>query len=113
MAVLLCDRLLRPQGVAGLLIVFLVVSLGCQGGPLIRGQSPEATPPRLLAIPELEVTDKADKTDDSTTGPPITGVQVEGNDAISERDIRHLLRVHLEALGDQLLDVPGAHLVPG
>ncbi|GIS60749.1 MAG: hypothetical protein CM1200mP2_29740 [Planctomycetaceae bacterium] len=54
MAVLLRDPgFPRPLGVAGLLIVALIVSSGCQGGPTVRGQSPEATaPPRLRPTPE-------------------------------------------------------------
>ena len=107
MAVLLRDRLLRPEGVAGLLIVSMIVSSGgCQSGPLIRGQSPSATaPPRLLATPPPETTQEtpdvseaaaaaiAAATSTAASKFPVTDVRIEGNDAISEPDIRRLLRV--------------------
>ena len=94
MAVLLCGRLLRRNVVAGFLVASTFVALGCQGGPIVRGQSPAATsPPRLLATPESETT--AQPIDEASTagGSPVTYVQIEGNDAITERDIRNLLRV--------------------
>ena len=97
MAVLLRDRNLRPQGVAGFLIALmlfpLVFQLGCQGGPMVRGQSPELTsPPRLLST---GVSDSSDSSDSSDTiaERPVTAVQIEGNESISDGDIRRLLRV--------------------
>ncbi|MEC7558055.1 MAG: POTRA domain-containing protein, partial [Planctomycetota bacterium] len=94
MAVLFCDRFLRRKVVAGILIVSTIVALGCQGGPIVRGQSPAATsPPRLLATPEPETAAKPIEEISTASGSPVTHVQIEGNDAITERDIRNLLRV--------------------
>ena len=99
MAVLLRDRFPRPLGVAGLLIVALIVSSGCQGGPTVRGQSPEATaPPRLRPTPEpsLGRTTESPPPADvprSVDELPVTSVQIEGNEAISVSSIRNLLRI--------------------
>jgi len=115
MAVLLRDRCLRRQGAAWLLIGSMLVSLGCHGGPMVRGQSPEAfAPPRLLASPPPETsvglpdasaaaaaaiaaatsnTSTTSTTATASEGLPVTDVRIEGNEAISEADIRRLLRV--------------------
>ncbi|MEE3364114.1 MAG: hypothetical protein VX304_00605, partial [Planctomycetota bacterium] len=94
MAVLFCDRFLRRKVVAGILIVSTIVAVGCQGGPIVRGQSPGATsPPRLLATPEPETAAQPIEEISTASGSPVTHVQIEGNDSITERDIRNLLRV--------------------
>ena len=94
MAVLLRDRNLRPQGVPGsliaLMLLALALQLGCQGGPMVRGQSPELTsPPRLLSTGVSDLSDASDP----IAGRPVTAVQIEGNESISDGDIRRLLRV--------------------
>ena len=98
MAVLLRDRFPRPLGVAGLLIVALIVSSGCQGGPTVRGQSPEATaPPRLRPTPEPSPGRPTESplpdVPRSVDELPVTSVQIEGNEAISVSSIRNLLRI--------------------
>ena len=99
MAVLLRDRFLRSLSVAGLLIAALVVSSGCQGGPMVRGQSPEVTaPPRLRStaqpVPGRTIDSPPSPSEPrSADGLLVTSVQIEGNEAITVSAIRHLLRI--------------------
>ena len=99
MAVLLRDRFLRSLSVAGLLIAALVVSSGCQGGPMVRGQSPEVTaPPRLRStaqpVPGRTIDSAPSPSEPrSADGLLVTSVQIEGNEAITVSAIRHLLRI--------------------